>query len=78
MDRRLESIDRKLDAKANQSDLVLLAGRVEAIEAWRQVELERDRQSDQKFSRREKVLALFFALLAVVVQFFTHFHFGGH
>jgi len=81
MKRQLEAILGKLDAKADLRDVVDLKDRVSMLERAheQQTAINRDRaaQEGQSFSRREKLLGLSLAALAVVVQLVGHVHGGA-
>lgn len=78
IDSRLESIDGKLDTKADIRDVTQLRERVDTMERrWdSQLAVERDRHNKQSttFSKREKLAGMFIAVAAVVLQVLPHFN----
>jgi hypothetical protein len=82
IDNRLESIDSKLDSKADLRDVIDLKDRLTKIEKrWEErmaIEAAQDQSSAATFTRREKFVGLFIAAGAVVMQpLLQHFHLGG-
>lgn len=68
IDIRLESIDNKLDAKADLRDVVDLKSRIEAMERRESARIAVQNNQKEVFSRREKMIGLFIAALAIVIQ----------
>lgn len=80
IDNRLESIDGKLDAKADLRIVLDMQERLSKIEKrWEErmaVEADMEQRSSQAFTRREKLVGLVIAAFAVLIQpLQQHFHF---
>jgi hypothetical protein len=89
IDAKLETIDNKLDKKVDVRDFELLGSRVEATvrrvdaldQKWEQkIAVERSRMEEHTttFSRREKILGVLIAAIAVLIQpIQSLLHIGG-
>jgi hypothetical protein len=69
---KLDRVMDKLDAKAERADVHDIKTRVTALELRARLEDDRDKQSETAFTRREKILALLIAILAVAVDPLLH------
>ncbi len=68
IDIRLESIDGKLDAKADVREVADLRERVDSLERREEARIVRERTTRDQFSRREKIIGLLLAGAAVMIQ----------
>jgi hypothetical protein len=80
IDGRLESIDSKLDGKADMHDVIDLRDRLTKIEKrWEErmaVEADIQIRTAATFTRREKLVGILVAIVAVILQpIQQHFHF---